>query len=398
MGITPTGYELKTLREWQDEIEADQLAEIDPALDLSPDQPLGQLNAIAAKKLAEQDEIQQTLANAMNPASAENFLLDNICLLTGTLRRPKSKSVVTLSCNVGAGFTAPAASMMANVAGDPDRQFVNVGAVDLTGEPAGVYPIQFECTVFGPVSANAGTITVITNAVSGWNSCTNALDAVLGRHDETDAELRKRRQDELTAPGACTVDSIRADVLKVPGVLQCYVFENVTLDTDSNGLPGKSLEVVIYDGPSPAADDEAIAQVVWDSKPSGAETYGAIEELVRDSLNQIQAVKFSRAEVVPVWLEYDLTIDPNWFPSNGATLVKTAAATYAAKYLNLGVDVFAVAFKAQAITVPGVLDVTALRLGFASSPTGTVNLTITGREIASIDTARITVAVTPGSP
>jgi uncharacterized phage protein gp47/JayE len=398
MAITPTGYELKTLAEWLDDIQQDQLAEIDPALDLSPDQPLGQINAIVAKKIAEQEEIQQTLANSMNPASAENFLLDNICLMTGTLRRPKSKSVVTLSCDVGADFTAPAGSMMANVAGSPDKQFVNVEAVDLTGEVAGVYPIQFESTVFGPVAANSGTVTVITNAVSGWNSCTNALDAVLGRHDETDAELRKRRQDELTAPGACTVDSIRADVLKVPGVLQCYVFENVTLDTDANGLPGKSIEVVIYDGPTPAAEDEAIAQVVWDSKPSGSESWGTTEEQVRDSLNQIQVVKFSRADVIPVWLEYDLVIDSNWFPAGGANLVKAAASLYGSQALNLGVDVFAVAFKAQAIKVPGVLDVTALRLGLSSSPVGTVNLTITGREIAVVDTSRIVVNVTPGSP
>jgi hypothetical protein len=398
MPLLPTGYELETLEESKGKTEQELLATIDPALDLSPDQPLGQVLGIFEKKLAELREMQQTFANAMNPAAAENFLLDNICALTGTSRRPKTRSRVTLSCDVGADFTAPAGSMMANVAGSPDKQFVNIDAVNLTGEPAGVYPIVFECTVFGPVAANSGTLTVITNAVSGWNSCTNALDAVLGRHDETDAELRKRRFDELTAPGASTVDSIRADVLKVPGVLQCYVFENVTLETDANGLPPKSIEVVIYDGTSPAADDASIAQVVWDQKPSGCETFGTIEEIVRDSLNQMQSVKFSRATVEDVWLEYDVVVDPNWFPSSGANLIKAAAATYGAKYLNLGTDVFAVAFKAQAISVPGVLDVTELRLGFSSSPTGTANLTITGREIASIDTSRIVVNVTSGSP
>jgi hypothetical protein len=43
--------------------------------------------------------------------------------------------------------------------------------------------------------------------------------------------------------------------------------------------------------------------------------------------------------------------------------------------------------------VPGVTDVTALRLGFAASPVGTTNLVVTGRAIARFDTSRVLVNI-----
>ncbi len=398
MPLTDTGYVMPTIEEIKSDLEEDFRAEIDPAIDLSPEQPMGQAVGIFARTEALTQELIQTLANGMNPNAAENFLLDNICALTGTTREPAKKSTVTLSCDLDAAFTAAQGSMMANVVGFEGIRFVNVEEVDLSLEVAGVYPIEFESSEYGPVVANATTLTVITAPVTGWNSCTNALDAVLGSHVETDELLRKRREDELTAAGACTVDSIRADILKVDGVKQCYVFENVSLSTDENGLPGKSIEVVIHDGIVPAADDDEIAQAVWDSKPAGSETYGTTTVMVADSTGIPRAVKFSRATVKNVWFEFDVLIDSTFYPTAGASLIKVAAALYGDNYLNLGRDVFANTFKAAALAIPGVLDVTALRLGFSASPVGLVNLTITGREIADVDTSRMTVTATAGAP
>ena len=396
MGLTATGYVAPTIEELKQEIEDDEHALVDAALDVSAEQPIGQINAIFAKKLAEAYEVVAVLANAMNPNGAENFMLDNQSALTGTVREPQSKSVVAVNCTVNNGFTQPAGAIMLNVDGFEDIRFVNRD--DVGPLTAGTHSIVFEAVEYGPVAANAGTLTVITNAISGLNSVTNPLDAERGSFVETDAELRARREEELAAPGACTVDAIRADLLQVPGVHQAFVYENTSLTTDENGLPGKSIECVIYDGSSPEAANADVASVVWGSKPSGSETYGSITETVDDSTGVPRTVKFSRATVKNVWLEFDVTVDPNFFPADGATLIKDAAEAYGARVLNLGVDVFAQAFKAQCFQIAGVLDVTALRLGFTSSPVGTANLTITGREIADVDTSRMTVTTSNGVP
>lgn len=397
MALEATGYVLTTLDEVLTATEQDQLATVQSDLDLSPDQALGQINGIFAKKIAEAYELAALLADAMNPNAAENFLLDNIALLTGTVRLPSTRSTVTINCTLGVGFSAVADAMTVNQPGQPSLLWRNVAAVPVVAV-AGVVAVKFQAVDYGPIAANANTLTVITNPLAGWTLATNPLDATQGTLTETDAALRARRETELTKRGASTVDSIRVDVLAVAGVKQCYVFENVTLATDSDGLPGKAIEVVVYDGNTPLASDADIGLAIWNSKPSGCETFGTTSVNVTDGTGTLRTVKFSRAIVKQVWLEYDVTVYSQNFPVNGATLIKEAVTAYGTSFLNLGTDVFSVAFKAQALTVAGVLDVPALRLGFAAVPTGTANLTITGREIAAFDTSRIIVNVTSGSP
>lgn len=395
-GVTSVGFTKKILADIQADINAELLAKVDPALDLSPDQILGQIVAIVANREAKIWEIVETLCHSTNPDGVEGFLADFLCALSGTTRNPAKKSTVTLNCTVGAAFSATLGQMMANVVGFPNLRFTNKAAVGPLS--AGVQPIVFESVDYGPIAANAGTLTVITAPVTGWTVCTNPLDATLGSLRETDAALMARRQNELTAPGACTVDSIRADVLKVTGVQQCFVFENTTLVPDATGLPGKAVEVVIYDGLVPASSTLAVANVIWGGKPSGVQTYGSTSQAITDATGQPRTVFFSRATVLPVWLEFDLTVDVTAFPATGAALVQAAVAAAGLAALNLGIDVVSAKMKAAALTVAGVLDVPALRLGLTAAPVGTSNLVITGRQIASLDTSRILVNATPGTP
>ena len=395
-GLTSTGFVAATLEEIKEEIETELLATVDPGLDLSPDQPMGQIVGIVSQREAKLWELLAVAYGGADPAAAESFLLDGVCDLTGTTRLPATKSSVTINCGVDNNFSAAVGALKANVSGSPLVLFKNKSAVGpLT--PAGTYPIVFEATEYGPTQALAGTLTVITAPVGGWNTATNPLDATLGRLTETDAALAIRREEELSKAGACTVDSLRADLLEVTGVQQAFVFENTSLVTNSDGMPGKSFEAVIFDGTSPAATNADIAKVVWEGKPSGIEMHGTTSVNHVDATGVTRVVKFSRATVRQVWLEFDLTIDANTWPATGATLVKAAVALAGASALNLGIDVVAARVKAWAFGL-GVLDVTALRLGFAVSPVGTSNLTITGRQIASLDTSRMTVATTAGTP
>lgn len=387
-GVTPTGFVAKTIEEIKQEIEDEELLVIDPALNLSASQPLGQLNAVFSKKLAELWEALGIAYNAFDRDASEGRLLDNIGSITGTPRDPARKSTVTATLNLNAGFSRSAGTMFASVVGQPTILFTNRDVVSSVG--AGTYPAVFESVAYGPVVANAGTLTVINPPISGWNSITNALDATLGSIEETDAQYRQRQDDEQTAAGASTIDAIRADVLKVSGVEQCLVFENTSLVTDGTGLPGKAIEVVIYDGALAAAADNDVAQAIWDTKPAGGETYGSVTGTALDSQDDPRLVKFSRATVRQVWLEFDVTVTAQDFPVDGVNLIK-AAATARGNLLTLDEDAIALVLRASALSVPGVRDVSALRLGFAASPVGTSNLTITGREIAKFDTSRVVV-------
>ena len=391
-GIGPTGFTKKTLEEILSEIETDERATIDPALNQQPTAPVGQLNGVFSRKAAELWELAETVYNAFNSGAAEGAQADNVAALTGTVRKSARKSRTAQTLNLNAGVTVPAGSVV-SVAGQPQYKFEL--QADVVSTTSGNYPGIMLSQQTGAIPANAGTLTVIETPVSGWNSTTNALDAELGAPVETDAALMLRRQDELSAAGDSTLPGIKADVLKVAGVRDCLVFENTSLETDVNGLPGKSFEVVIWDGDPNDADDAEVAQTIWDSKPAGMEMHGSITTAIVDSDDVSRDVKWSRATERSLYLDYFLTTNSH-YPTDGDAQLKALVVAYCQANFGLSDDVIALELRSIVLEknggIAGVVDVPTFELGFSVAPSGSSNLAVGIREIAIADSARITIA------
>ncbi len=396
-GVDEFGFTKKTIEDIKLGIEEDLLSNLDPTLVQEASQPIGMLNAAFSKVAAELWQIAEVAYHGFNRAAADGVQLDNVGALTGTPREAARKTLVECSLDLNASFSQAPGALMAHVDGQELLQFVNRDAVVSTG--AGVYTAWFEATVEGPIHVNAATLTQITNAVSGWNSITNSEDGVAGALVEENDDYRIRQEDELFASGSSTSDAIRVDVLQVDGVQKAFCYENVTMLENADGMPAHSIEVVIYDGLTPGADDDEIAQAIWDSKPSGVENVGTSSGEAIDSLERVRVVKFTRATVKDVYLTFDVVVDPQRFPADGVAQIKEAAVLQANRR-SLDDDVIALAIRASPVEVNttdgvqgvrGVTDVPILRLGFTTIPTGLVNLHISGREIANFDTSRVVV-------
>lgn len=93
-------------------------------------------------------------------------------------------------------------------------------------------PVPFQAQEYGPIPVPAGALTNILTPIAGWNSLTNYEAGITGRNQETDAELRLRRQSTLRGLGFSTVESLLARIPEVPGVTAVLVFENVTMTQD----------------------------------------------------------------------------------------------------------------------------------------------------------------------
>lgn len=384
--VTAAGLEIKTVEIILAELAARQKGEIDPNLNTAPDEPMGQINGIFAAQMREGWEVLQVAYNGFNPDAAEGFLLEALSALTGTVRRLATKSTDTLDCDLDLGTTLVAGTNYAHVLGDPDNRWTPV--VDYTAGAAGVQAVLFEAEEAGAIAANAGTISVIATAVTGWNSVTNPLDATLGRNEDSDTTLKERREEELRSSGSATVDAMRADLLQVDEIEQAQVFENVTDYVDANGLPPKSIEVVVYDGAIPALTNDEIAQAIWDTKGAGVRTIGTDSGTATDSLGNLHTIYFSRPTSRDVWLELDLDINLLTGYA-GQDAVKTAIVNKGLVKLLVGADVILNDYLSTAQEFDGVIDVTAIRGGFAAAPVGTANLAISTRELAVLDTSRI---------
>lgn len=445
-GLTANGFELKTLDEVLADIEASLRADIGPKINLQADSILWPIAAAFAAKITELWELALAVYSSQDPDKAVESMLDAVCALTGTVRAAASPStsevvctgtpttvlsegrVVSVTGNALARFATDEAATLAaatawagtttyalgefvtnagNIycctdpgvsAGSGGPATTSTAIVDdgvvwaYCGEGTGYEVVAVTCEDDGPTVANAYTLSVIETPVSGWEGVTNPLDAVLGSLEEGDTALRARRLSELEAVGSGTVDSILGRLLGLADVEDAIVSENTGDTTDGGGRPPHSVHAVVLGGET--AD---IIQELWDAKGGGIETHGSVSGSATDAVGELHTVNFDRAVEKDVYLEVDISIDADTYPSDGDTQVQAALVTQGDS-LTLGQDVIAGLLKSVVWQVSGVYDVTALRLGFAASPTGLVNLTIDADEIARFDTSRVLVTTTPVTP
>lgn len=385
-GVTPAGFDRKTLEEILDEIELQQLADIDPTLDQEGDALLGQLNAVMANGFGELWEVLEAVYNSQYPDTAGDISLDNVSAITGTTRQGQTFSKILLDCNLDGLFTLLAGSVafIPSIPGvrfllDEDLENTTVGAFTFLG-------VAFTAETAGAVVANSGTVTGGPDLVTGWNSCTNPLDAEVGEEVENDAQLRLRRLLEVAGPGGASTDAIRADVLKLDGVISASVIENTDSIVSPDGIPPHAFEVVVLGG-----DDTEIAEAIFANKAAGILAFGSTTVVVQDSEENDVTIGFTRPTAKDIWLEIDIAVDAN-YPSNGDDLVKAALVTFGQQTFLQGQDVIAALLKGAAFAVLGVRDTVELRLDFTAAPVPIVNLPILVRELAAFDTSRVTVS------
>jgi len=439
-GLDATGFVIKTLSEILEEIEDDERATMSASLSLLADSFLGQLNGIFSDKLRELWEVAQEVHNSFDPDNASGEALDNLAAITGVTRLAATESTVTLTAT-GTPATLLSAGRVVSVSGTGDRfttlaagtitaesawtittayalddRVTNSGNVyvcvtagtsagaggpsgtgtgiadgtvvwDFVGAGTGSVDIAAEAEETGPIAAPTYTLTEIETPVAGWDSANNLADATPGTNQETDSELRIRREASLAASGTGTLPSIRSAVLLVSGVTDISAFENTTDVTDGEGRPPHSFQIVADGG-----DDTEIAQAIFDTKPAGIASYGATTIAITDADGVSHDINFDRPSDIDIYVDYDITIDAALYPGDAA--FKQAIVDAAESALGIGDDVIAKVIECAALDVDGVLDITVFGIDTTPAPVATANIVIASTEIARFDTARITVTAT----
>lgn len=232
-----------------------------------------------------------------------------------------------------------------------------------------------------------------TDRVAGINDD----DAALGRNIESDQAFRIRREELLRISGSATVEAIRAGVRLVDNVVQAFVFENVTLITNPDGLPGKSIEVVVSGG-----DDTELAQAIFDTKAAGIETFrdpgpNGVTVVITDSQGTPHSINFSRPTDEQMFVDVDITVDGTLFGGGdqdaGEQQVKDAIALLG-QAQQIGEDVIILRYKCEPLSVAGVVDVGLTEIEDTFPPTNTANISIAVRNLATFDTSDIRVFTT----
>jgi len=292
--------------------------------------------------------------------------------------------VVTVAGTTGVG-SGPSSTAGAISDGGVTWRFVGAGT--------GMVNVKSIATETGPLRALSGSVNLIKTPVSGWNGVLNLLDADEGADKESDESYRLRGLTEVFAAGSHTADAIRADILRLTGVLSVRVLQNQTDLTDADGMPPHTVEALVRGG-----DDTEIATYLLETGiGAGYASFGNTPVVLLDDLGVSYTIKFSRPVQLPIYTTLNVIVDPGNFPADGTDQIKLAVVTWGDAQ-DTGRDAVAAAIAAQAFTVDGVLDVPSVQIGLAPSPTSSTTLVVPLRSLAVYDTSRIVVNVTNGTP
>jgi len=387
-GITSSGFVIKPLENVISDVSASIQANIDPGIDVGATSVIGNIIAPLSNEIADLWDVANAIYSAFDPAAASGVPLDNLCDLTGVVRLPATYSTVTGTARLTNGTTLPVNSQ-ASVSGDTSTIFTTIEQIVNSSGITANFPVKMRAVVTGPQVANSGTLTVIQTPVSGWVSITNAADAILGTNIESDSALRLRRFEELTAQGKSTLEAVKADLLAVAAVTDVVVFENQTLVTDGNSTPGKAFQSVVLGGTN--AD---VAAAILASGPLGIQPYGTTSVNVTDSQGIVHAIGFTRPTTIRLYCETTVLTDPALFPADGVTKIKAALAAKLSSMCRIGDDAIRTQLYSPIYTVPGILNVTVLKIDNVTPTVATGDFTVAAKSIAQLATGDITVTVT----
>lgn len=195
---------------------------------------------------------------------------------------------------------------------------------------------NFTAVSTGYQTCEAGELTDIPNAVSGWVALYNYQAGVPGTDVESDYALRLRRAIAAKSIRARGTDPAIAShiVEEVPGVITTVVKSNRSMVTDeSTGRPPKSFESLVVGG-----EDQAVARCIYENQPSGIQSYGNVSVTIVDDNNDEQVISFSRPVAKYLWLKITYTPYTEEVTSTDAE-IKAALLKWAEGEYTMGKDV-----------------------------------------------------------
>lgn len=259
---------------------------------LEADSQDGQLAAIFAEAIYDAFNLAGSVYNSFAPSSAKGVSLARQVKINGLRKKTDTHSTVPLRL-VGAVGTI----INSGIAKDTQQQswiIPNGTIIPSSGE---VY-VTATAEQAGAVKAEANTITEIATPQRGWHSVVNASPATVGTSAEKDAELRRRQTRSTALPSRTVLDGIVGGIEALTGVTRVKAYENDTDETDSNGIPRKSISLVVEGG-----NIAEIANVIASKKGPGCGTYGSTAVVVTDKYGSPITIRF--------WVSEDAEIAAN---------------------------------------------------------------------------------------
>lgn len=248
-------------------------------INLESNSPDGQMMNIFIQSVLDLEDLLVQIYNQFDPDNAIGEVLDQRVAINGIQRQAGTYTVTNISIVTTAALTLygldqttqPVYTVSDNAGTEWELQTTTV----ISG--AGTTVAAFRAKNPGQVLSTPNTITTPVTIVLGVASVNNPTTyTTLGINEESDAALKIRRQQAVSISSQGYLQGLLAALQNVSGVTSAFVHENTSADTDSSGLPGHSIWVIV-DGSGADAD---IAAAIYAKRNAGCGMYGGTSYII----------------------------------------------------------------------------------------------------------------------
>lgn len=304
-------------------VQADMNAAFGGNLNQALNTPQGQLASSTTAIIQNTNDTFAEFVNQIDPDTASGFMQDAIARIYFLNRSPGEPTSVQCLCTGLFGTPIPDGARAQDTSGN-NYVCVGGGTIPIGGS----ITLPFACTVDGPTPCPENTLTVIYQAIPGWDSINNPADGVPGAFVESQAAFAYRRSQSVALNAHGSPDAVYAAVFDVPDVIDVFVVDNpeaaiVDYGATAYPLAKNSVYVAVVGG-----DPTAIANAIWTKKDLGCNTNGNTTVNVIDpnypaSAAPVYPIKFEVPPGLPIQFAVQIASSTG-LPANIVALTQAA--------------------------------------------------------------------------
>lgn len=264
--------------------------------------PDGQLINIFA--LAKSDVLSLIVQsyNSKDPDQAIGTALDGISQLCGIIRQggtfTKVKVNVTVDRNVNLNGQDTVSPF--TVSDGNGNLFQLITSQSLI---AGTTLLDFQAVDIGFIQVLANTIIIMVTVQVGVTAVNNPTTPFeIGQDQETDSDLRIRRQRSTALPAHGVLQGLHAGLNSIEGLAEAVIYENYTDTLDVNLVPAHSIWVIVDGG-----SDEDVAAMIYRYRNAGCGMKGTEGVTITQIDGSTILIYFDRADYQDLYLQFNLT-------------------------------------------------------------------------------------------
>lgn len=295
-------------------------------INVDSNSPDGQRIGIYTQIIIDLLELLQSVNSSFDPDQAIGALLDQRVTINNIQRAGGTYTIQPISITTnttvklqgldsnfnnpnGVGYTVQDSS---------GNKFILENTTTFT---TGTTVANFRAQTIGAVNVPTNTITIPVTIVLGVVSVNNPSAAIsIGQNQETDAQLRTRRQQSVALASNGYLNGLLGTILGLNGVTEAVLYENTTNSTDANGTPAHSIWLVVAGGSS-----SDIANAIYNKKSYGASMRGAVTYPITTASGSIFTAQWDVPIAEPLYIAFTIKTTTPGFVFNQVNIKSSMA-------------------------------------------------------------------------